>query len=211
MIMLNALPPQHPSLLRKPQPRRQGSTSAGGSHTTRYAEFLITGSRWRREETRPVGPACAARSRRLSPTLRAPRVGGRYVHTRSNIGSSSPAGVRPVRVAARRPGSRLAARSGNGSGRSPASKAFWGSNQTVCSIKRSLPRRQWTAFGWKEEEPSPADRGEGHGRGVEPGSAALKNLPAYGALNVWKVAAGTGEALPGPAMLRSESSERPVL
>lgn len=44
--------------------------------------------------------------------------------------------------------------------------------------------------------------GEGHGRGEEPGSAALKNLPAYGALNVWKVAAGTGEALPGPAMLR---------
>jgi hypothetical protein len=30
------------------------------------------------------------------------------------------------------------------------------------------------------------------------------NLPAYGALNVWKVAAGTGEALPGPAMLRSD-------
>jgi hypothetical protein len=27
------------------------------------------GSRWRREETRPVGPARAARSRRLSPTL----------------------------------------------------------------------------------------------------------------------------------------------
>ena len=52
--------------------------------------------------------------------------------------------------------------------------------------------------------------GEGHGRGEEPGGAALKNLPAYGALNVWKVAAGTGEALPGPAMLRS-SSERPVL
>jgi hypothetical protein len=30
------------------------------------------------------------------------------------------------------------------------------------------------------------------------------NLPAYGALNVWKVAAGTGEALPGSAMLRSD-------
>jgi hypothetical protein len=44
--------------------------------------------------------------------------------------------------------------------------------------------------------------GEGHGRGEEPGSAALKNLPAYGAWNVEKVAAGTGEALPGPAMLR---------
>jgi hypothetical protein len=27
------------------------------------------GSKWRREETRPVGPARAARSRRLSPTL----------------------------------------------------------------------------------------------------------------------------------------------
>ena len=31
---------------------------------------------------------------------------------------------------------------------------------------------------------------------------ALMNLPAYGALNVWKVAAGTGEALPGPTALR---------
>jgi hypothetical protein len=53
--------------------------------------------------------------------------------------------------------------------------------------------------------------GEGHGRGEEPGSAALKNLPVYGAWNVEKVAAGTGEALPGPAMLRNGSSERPVL
>jgi hypothetical protein len=39
--------------------------------------------------------------------------------------------------------------------------------------------------------------GEGHGRGEEPGSAALKNLPAYGAWNVEKVAAGTGR--PSPA------------
>jgi hypothetical protein len=75
---------------------------------------------------------------------------------------------------------------------------------------RSLPRCYEPAFGWKEEEPSRELHGEGHGRGKEPGGAALKNLPAYGALNVWKVAAGTGEALPGPAMLRS-SSERPVL
>jgi len=37
------------------------------------------------------------------------------------------------------------------------------------------------------------------------------NLPAYGAWNVEKVAMGTGEALPGPVMLRSGSSERPVL
>jgi hypothetical protein len=28
------------------------------------------------------------------------------------------------------------------------------------------------------------------------------NFPAYGVLNVWKVAAGTGEALPGPTALR---------
>jgi hypothetical protein len=34
--------------------------------------------------------------------------------------------------------------------------------------------------------------------------------PAYGAWNVWKVAAGTGEALPGPVTLRL-SPERPVL
>ena len=37
--------------------------------------------------------------------------------------SSSPAGVSPVRVVAREPGSRLAVWSGNGPGRSPASKA----------------------------------------------------------------------------------------
>jgi hypothetical protein len=37
------------------------------------------------------------------------------------------------------------------------------------------------------------------------------NLPAYGAWNVWKVAAGTGEALPGPAICELLSSERPVL
>jgi hypothetical protein len=40
--------------------------------------------------------------------------------------------------------------------------------------------------------------------GVKSLEAALMNLPAYGVLNVWKVAAGTGEALPGPAMLRSD-------
>jgi hypothetical protein len=32
---------------------------------------------------------------------------------------------------------------------------------------------------------------------------ALKDSPAYGARNVQIVAAGTGEALPGPATLRS--------
>ena len=46
--------------------------------------------------------------------------------------------------------------------------------------------------------------------GVKSLDAALRNLPAYGAWNVKRVAAGTGEALPGPAMLRM-SPERPVL
>jgi hypothetical protein len=37
------------------------------------------------------------------------------------------------------------------------------------------------------------------------------NLPAYGAWNVEKVAMGTGEALPGPAMLRcSPERSRPI-
>ena len=35
------------------------------------------------------------------------------------------------------------------------------------------------------------------------------NLPAYGVLNVWKVAAGTGEAVPGPTMLRSSRRSDP--
>src|SRR6266704_6769534 len=54
-------------------------------------------------------------------------------------------------------------------------------------------------LGREEEEPSPGRQGEGHGRGEEPGAAAPRNLPAYGARNAQKVAAGTGEALPGPA------------
>jgi hypothetical protein len=35
--------------------------------------------------------------------------------------------------------------------------------------------------------------------GVKSLDAALRNLPAYGAWNVKRAAAGTGEALPGPA------------
>jgi hypothetical protein len=46
--------------------------------------------------------------------------------------------------------------------------------------------------------PSPRNQGEGHGSGEEPGSAAVRDSPAYGARNVPIVAAGTGEALPGP-------------
>jgi hypothetical protein len=46
--------------------------------------------------------------------------------------------------------------------------------------------------------PSPLHQGEGHGSGVDPGDAAVKDSSAYGARNVSIVAAGTGEALPGP-------------
>jgi hypothetical protein len=45
--------------------------------------------------------------------------------------------------------------------------------------------------------PSRGNHGEGHGSGVDPGSAAARDCPAYGARNVQKVMAGTGEALPG--------------
>jgi hypothetical protein len=61
--------------------------------------------------------------------------------TWSNRSSSSPAGVSPVRVAARRPGSRLAARSGNGPGRSPASKALLGE-------RLSGPQREAKPAAW---------------------------------------------------------------
>src|SRR5512140_3101169 len=45
--------------------------------------------------------------------------------------------------------------------------------------------------------PSRGNHGEGHGSGEDPGSAAARDCPAYGARNVQKVMAGTGEALPG--------------
>ena len=41
--------------------------------------------------------------------------------------------------------------------------------------------------------------------------AAVRDSPAYGARNVQKVTAGTGEALPGPATCGELSSERRVL
>jgi hypothetical protein len=62
----------------------------------------------------------------------------------------------------------------------------------ACGVVRGL------AFGRERGEPSPRIQGEGHGSGEEPGSAAAKDSPAYGARNVPIVTAGTGEALPGP-------------
>ena len=116
------------------------------------------------------------------------------------VSSSSLAGGSPVRVAVRRPGSRLAAWSGNGPGRSPASKALQGEAtawsvtlREACGVVRFPVARQGKG------EPSPPYQGEGHGSGEDPGCAAAKNSPAYGARNVQIVTAGTGEALPGPA------------
>src|SRR3954467_1670207 len=72
--------------------------------------------------------------------------------------SSSPAGGSPVRVAARRPGSRLAARSGNGPGRSPVSKALQGgatgrsaASREVCSVVRG-PAREGGSRGSRAAE-----------------------------------------------------------
>ena len=59
--------------------------------------------------------------------------------------------------------------------------------------------------------PSPRIQGEGHGSGEEPGSAAVRDSPAYGARNASMVAAGTGEALPGPVTCGMVSPERGVL
>ena len=92
--------------------------------------------------------------------------------------SSSPAGASPVRVIARKPGSRSAARAGNGPGRARCRKPYRGSDHTVRSMKRSLPRFEYRSRDGNKEEPSPELQGEGHGRGEAPGCAASKNLPA---------------------------------
>jgi hypothetical protein len=56
--------------------------------------------------------------------------------------------------------------------------------------------------------PSRGNHGEGHGSGVDPGSAAARNRPAYGARNVQKVATGTGETLPGRSGLTVPVDQR---
>ena len=81
-----------------------------------------------------------------------------------------PACVSAVRVAARRPGSRLAAGPGNGPARSPASKALAG-GATVRSVRRSPPRRQWFRKGGERERRARA-------LGVK-AMAAVKSLDAW--------------------------------
>ena len=111
--------------------------------------------------------------------------------------SSSPAGESPVRVAARRPGSRLAAWSGNGSGRSPASKAPLG-EATERSVAEAKPA---ASLDMRESRA---------GRITAKAMEAVKILEVQPrrtprrkrARNVQTVTAGTGEALPGRSALR---------
>ena len=77
-------------------------------------------------------------------------------------------------------------------------------------MKRSLPRRYRPACGRREEVPSRWVSRRRPWKGREILERVLRNLPAYGARNVEKVAAGTGEALPGPVACEL-SPERPVL
>jgi hypothetical protein len=56
--------------------------------------------------------------------------------------------------------------------------------------------------------PSRGNHGEGHGSGEDPGSAAARDCPAYGARNASKVTAGTGEALPGRSGRAVPAEER---
>jgi len=56
--------------------------------------------------------------------------------------------------------------------------------------------------------PSRGNHGEGHGSGEDPGCAAARDCPAYGARNVQMVAAGTGEALPGRSGLVVPADQR---
>jgi hypothetical protein len=107
--------------------------------------------------------------------------------------------VSPVRVAARRLGSRLAAWFGNGPGRSPASKApLGGATQRSAALSEAcrVVRGPSVRAGRGGAEPRVSRRRPWKGRGIL--ERVPRNLPAYGAWNVEKVAAGTGEALPGP-------------
>src|SRR4029077_16720400 len=116
----------------------------------------------------PVSPAQPLKPARPGPSSPAPHA---KMTKLENISSSSPAGESPVRVAARRLGSRLAARSGNGSGRSPASKAPLGGARCVTRVNPAASLDI-------EGEPSRAVHGEGHGSGEDPGSAAARDSSA---------------------------------
>jgi hypothetical protein len=103
--------------------------------------------------------------------------------------------------AARRPGSSLAASGKRARRRSPASKALAGEAtersvalSEACGVATGPP-----PFGRVQGVPTPRNQGEGHGSG-RAWCAAVRDSSAYGARNVQMVAAGTGQALAGPAI-----------
>ena len=97
------------------------------------------------------------------------------------VSSSSPAGGSPVRVAARRPVSRLVARPGNGPGRSPASRALQGERrcgpQHDAKPAASLLSRP---PGWAKGVPSLSKSGRRPWKRCRAWSAAVRDSPAHG-------------------------------
>jgi len=94
----------------------------------RFRYSMLETLRLRQSAARPsrgAGSDCGGPGRvGTRPKLRAPSASGGDCPGHDLIrSSSSPAGESPVGVVARKPGSRPAARAGNGQGRSPASKA----------------------------------------------------------------------------------------
>ena len=79
------------------------------------------------------------------------------------------------------------------------------------SMTRSLRRRYSAVREGGQGSAEPLEIGAKAMEAVRSLEAAVRNSPAYGARNVSMVAAGTGEALPGPVDLRILSPERGVL
>src|SRR5215213_5607203 len=88
------------------------------------------------------------------------------------VSPSSPAGVSPVRVVAREPGSWSPASVERLASKRDDKRPLGSCDSPVRSMKRSLPSRER-----RKREPSPVPLGEGHGRREEPGSEASRNPP----------------------------------
>jgi len=78
-------------------------------------------------------------------------------------------------------------------------------------MTRSLRRRYSSALGRAKGVPSLSKSGRRPWKRCRAWKPAVTNSPAYGARNVSRVAAGTGEALPGPAACGLLLPERGVL
>lgn len=78
-------------------------------------------------------------------------------------------------------------------------------------MTRSLRRRYSAAWLGGQGSAEPLEIGAKAMEAAESLEAAVRNSPAYGARNVSRVAAGTGEALPGPVACGFVLPERGVL